>query len=182
MVCDSATGYAFNILTYFGNDTSYNSDTYGMGQSEKIFEFLLKPLGKGHHIFADRYYTTHSLISYLTSKSFHYTGTLQTNRKNFPDNIKFQKGCRMKHLQTNYYRSESGILLVQWQDKKAKKPVVAVSTKFAKNVVAVSSHRKGVREIPEIIHRYNLSMNGCDRLDQSVSERQLSGGKEFLIG
>ena len=41
----------------------------------------------------------------------------------------------MKYLQTNHYRSESGIILVQWQDKKAKKPVVAVYTKFAKNVV-----------------------------------------------
>ena len=112
--------------------------------------------------------TQHSLISYLTSKSFHYTGTLQTNHKNFPDNIKLQKGRRMKHLQRNY-RSESGILLVKWQDKKAKKPVVAISTKFVKNIVAVSSHHRGVREIPEIIHRYNLSMNGCDRLDQSVS-------------
>ena len=75
----------------------------------------------------------------------------------------------MKYLQTNYYCSESGILLVQWQDKKVKNPVVAVYTKFAKNVVAVFSRRKGVREIPEIIHRYNLSMNGCDHLDQSVS-------------
>ena len=74
----------------------------------------------------------------------------------------------MKYLQTNYYRSESGILLVQWQDKKAKNPVVAVYTKFAKNVVAVFYSRKGVREIPEIFHRYNLSMNGCVRLDQSV--------------
>ena len=134
-LCDSATGYAFNILTFFGSDTSYNSDTYGMEQSEKNVEYLLNPLGKGHHIFADRYYTTHSLISYLPSKSCHYTGTLQTNRKNFSDSIKFQKDCRVKYLQTNYYCSESGILVVQWQDKKAKNPVVAVYTKFAKNVV-----------------------------------------------
>ena len=54
-LCGNATGYAFNILTFFGSDTSYNSDTYEMEQSEKNFEYLLNLLGKGHHIFADRY-------------------------------------------------------------------------------------------------------------------------------
>ena len=60
-LCDSLTGYIYNILVYFGKDTSYNDEIDG-GQSEKIFEYLLRPLGSGHHIFADRYYTTHALL------------------------------------------------------------------------------------------------------------------------
>ena len=41
---------------------------------------------------------------------------------------------------------------------------LVLSTKFVINVAASSCH-KGVREIAEIIHRYNLSMNDCDCLD-----------------
>ena len=84
-LCDSVTGYAYNILIYFGKDTSYNLTNGDVsGQSEKVFEYLLQPLGKGHHVFADRYYTTHALMKYLISKKMYCTCTLNLNRKNFP--------------------------------------------------------------------------------------------------
>ena len=57
-LCDSITGYAYNLLIYFGKDTSFKED-FNVGNSEKIFEYLMRPLGTGHHIFADRYYTMH---------------------------------------------------------------------------------------------------------------------------
>ena len=83
-LCDSASGFTYNILTYFGSDTLYSIEMNDKGNSEKIFEYLLRPLGKWHHVFAVRFYTTHSLVSYLSSNSFYYTGTLNSNRKNFP--------------------------------------------------------------------------------------------------
>ena len=86
-LCDFHTGYAYNLLIYFGKETSYQQDV-PEGQSEKIFEYLLRPLGSGHHVFADRYYTTHRLISYLSAKIIYYTGTLMSNGKNFPIEIK----------------------------------------------------------------------------------------------
>ena len=122
-VCDSATGYAYNILTYFGSETSYNDDMQDTGMSEKIFEYLLSPLGKGHHVYADRYYTTYQLFDYMTEKNFYYTGTLQRNRKNFPIEVKCSK---LKFQEVKSLRSEKGFLCTIWQDKKAKKPVVEV--------------------------------------------------------
>ena len=125
-VCDSATGYAYNLLIYFGKETSFNQELQG-GQSEKVFEYLLRPLGPGHHVFADRYYTTYSLITYLSAKNTYYTGTLQSNRKNFPDEIKTAK---IAHLECKFYRSEKnmGPMVCLWKDKKARKPVIIVST------------------------------------------------------
>ena len=61
-VCNSTTGYAYNILTYFGSETPYNEDMKDATMSEKVFEYLLSPLGTGHHVFADRYYTTYKLL------------------------------------------------------------------------------------------------------------------------
>ena len=78
-VCGSATGYAFNILAYFGSDASYNPAMSDCGNSENIFEYLLSPLGIGHHVFADRFYTTYLLLQYFTDKKHFYTGTIQSN-------------------------------------------------------------------------------------------------------
>ena len=49
------------------------------GNCEKIFDYLLSPLCSGHHVFADRFYTTYSLLQYLTDKKYFYTGTIQCN-------------------------------------------------------------------------------------------------------
>ena len=65
-VCDSTTGYAQNILTHFVRETSYNEDIIDATMSEKVFEYLLSPLGTGHQVFADRYYTTYKLLAYMT--------------------------------------------------------------------------------------------------------------------
>ena len=165
-VCDSTTGYAFNILTYFGSETSFSPDMKDAGMSEKVFEYLLAPLGKGHHVYADRFYTTHKLLEYMTKKEFYYTGTLQTNRKNFPKEV---KNSKIGYQEMKYFRSENGYLCVMWKDKKARKPVVAVSSKYSNDTIDVTSRHGKVTEKPTLIHEYNQSMNGCDRLDQLVS-------------
>ena len=46
-LCDSTTGFAYNILTYFGSDTSYSIEMNDKGNSEIILEYFLIPLGKG---------------------------------------------------------------------------------------------------------------------------------------
>lgn len=150
---------------YCGKETAYDQTIDG-GQSEKIFEYLLRPIGSGHHIFADRYYTIHSLITYLSEKRTYYTGTLMTNRKNFPAEV---KNSKLQHLEAKWFRSESGIICNMWKDKKASKPVIAVSTYSEKDTTDVTSKRGVVTNKPTMINDYNKFMNGCDRGDQMVS-------------
>ena len=64
---------------------------------EKVFDHLMQPLGTGHHIFADRYYTTHKLLQFLSSRKQYYTGTLNLNRKNFPLQI---RGLTLDHRES----------------------------------------------------------------------------------
>lgn len=167
-LCDSTSGYVYNLLVYFGKETSYdpNVDAH-TGQAEKVFEYLMRPLGKGHHVFADRYYTTERLVRYMSEMKTYYTGTLNINRKNFPADLKTLK---LEHKQSRWYRSEDGeILCVAWRDKKAKKPMILVSTNASVNTINVTRKRGTQVEMPTIVHDYNMSMNGCDRVDQSVS-------------
>ena len=49
-LCDSNTAYMYNVLIYFGKDTSYLAAN-DFGLVEKVFDHLMQPLGTGHHIF-----------------------------------------------------------------------------------------------------------------------------------
>ena len=102
----------------------YHIKTFGVCN-----HYLLRPLGAGHHVFVDRYYTTYNLITYLSSKNTYYTGTLQSNRKNFPDEIKTAK---IAHLESKIYRSEKDMspIICLWTDKKTNRPVIIVSTRY----------------------------------------------------
>ncbi|KAK3789323.1 hypothetical protein RRG08_001711 [Elysia crispata] len=96
------------------------------GQAIRIFSTLLKSLDCGHHIFADRYYTTKPLIDKLTADKYLFTGTLNLNRRGFPPQLKQQ---RLAHLESRYYMSsDDKTLCVAYKGKKAKKEVVLVST------------------------------------------------------
>ena len=61
------------------------------GMSEKNSLVLLSPLGKGHHVYEDQYYTTYQFLEYMVEKAFYRTGTLQINTENFPKEIKRSK-------------------------------------------------------------------------------------------
>ena len=164
-VCN--TGYAYNILTYFGSETPYNEDMKDATMSEKVYEYLLSPLGTGHHVFADRYYTTYKLLEYMTEKKFYYSGKLQTNCKDFPVEVK--TSGKMKFQEVKSIRSKNDYLCTMWKDKKAKKPVIRVSSKFSNSTTNVTSKQGKVTEKLTLIHEYNQWLNGCDRLDQLVS-------------
>ena len=160
-LCDSITGYVYNLLVYFGRDTSYNPDLdRDTGQAEKVFEYLLRPLGKGHHVFADRYYTTEKLIRYLIENKTYYTGTLALNRKGFPLELKTLK---LSHREARWYRSDDDkILCVMWKDKKGKakkekKPVVVVSTQATVKTKRITRKQGDPFDIPEVIQDYNMS-------------------------
>lgn len=165
---DTATGYVINLLIYFGSKTSYNPDldvdTHG-ANSVKISHTLLEPLGKGHQIFADRWYTTRTLLDYLIQRGTHFSGTVQAQRVGFPREIK-EKKLKLCHMESKYWMEEEGkMLCVAWRDKKANKPVILVST----NAKAEGAEVAGGKEKPAAIHSYNFNMNRCDHADQMVN-------------
>ena len=83
------------------------------------------------------------------------------NHKYFPEEIKNPK---IEHMEAIFYRSRGGILVCMWKDKKARKPVIAVSTKGE-----IANRRGTIMTEPCIVNEYNNSMNGCDLMDQIIS-------------
>ena len=163
-LCDSATGYVLNVLTYYGRNTSYcpAEDDEKSGQAKKVFEVLLKGLVKGHTIFADRYYTSRELVNYLLSKKFYFTGTLNVNRVGFPAQLKSAALATNENI--SFVNEDKSIMCTMFRDKKANKPVVLISTQSNNDTIPI----KGV-DRPTVVDDYNQHMNGCDRLDQMVN-------------
>ena len=166
-LCDSATGYIINVFTYYGKNTAYHPDSDPDSlQAVKVFQKLLEPLDRGHHIFADRFYTSFPLLEYLTSKSFYYTGTIDARRRNLPVQLKTLK---LDHLQMKWYIYKDGkYLCVAFHDKKAKKNVFVVSSLSDSSTTPVETRRGLTVQKPTMITAYNNNMNGCDRADQNV--------------
>ena len=146
------------MLIYFGSNTSYDPQSdLNSGHAVKVFDTLMEPLRTTDpHIFADRFYRTYELVRHLSERETFYTGTVNINRKNFPPQLKTLK---LNHLDQRWYIQESpgnNMLCVSWKDKKSKKGVIIVST-------------KADVQKPTVVHDYNLHINGCDRMDQSLT-------------
>ena len=169
-LCDSATGYCFNILIYFGSETSYAAHIDPESESAiKVFDTLMQPLAKGHHVFADRYYTTYNLVKHLKEKQFYYTGTVRSDRKNFPPEHKSLTKVLQRQESRFFLSEDKDIMTVAWRDKKAKKNCLAVSTNSTTNVIQQVNRRKEPISKPEMIHYYNKFMGGCDLMDQMIT-------------
>ena len=166
-LCDSVTGYVINLLVYFGSNTDYRStDDPKSGNAKKVFHTFLEPLGTGHHVFADRFYTSYELVDFLLKRRTHYTGTLDLRRKDFPPELKTLK-LEMGERQ-DFLNEKKTILCTAFRDKKAKKHFVVVSTKSTYANVSVKNKRS-TKIKPSNVNSYNHNMNGCDRVDQMVS-------------
>ena len=80
-LCDSSNGYVLNLLTYYGSQTSYDPATDPNSVvSVKIFDELLSCVGKGYHVYADRWYVTKALVDYMLVKGHFFTGMVLSNR------------------------------------------------------------------------------------------------------
>ncbi|GFN74119.1 hypothetical protein PoB_000062500 [Plakobranchus ocellatus] len=138
---DSVTGYVLDILTYFGHNTSCNLECNpGSGIAMMVFDTLLANVGRCHHVFADRWYTTRILIDH--SRSQYFTGTVQINRKYFPAELKAQP---LVHMEACFHKTtDNKLLFVGCKDKKTRKQLasflIAQRLKWWRPVVEGQSH------------------------------------------
>ena len=64
--------------------SKYHIKTCGdISNSKKIFDYLLSPLGSGHYVLADRFYTTYSLFQHLTDMKTFTQVPFKATKKTF---------------------------------------------------------------------------------------------------
>ena len=101
VLADSTTGYIVNIIPYTGWETKEiylsqcNPDLPLYAQV--VVALVDKYLGKQHHLYADRFYSSVPLVDELERQGTRYTGTLVKTRQQLPkvvrqSGFKLQKG------------------------------------------------------------------------------------------
>ena len=165
VLADSDTGFILNIIPYTGGETK---DVYLSGCNPElpclakiVMALVEKYLDKGHHVFADWLYSSVPLVDELERRSTGYTGTLVRTRQQLPSSVR-GAGFKMNKGETRAWRDGKKLVLA-WRDKG--KPTVMISTVCQSTMMTVHS-RRGTREKPLVIDRYNQSMGGVDKADQ----------------
>ena len=87
-VCsDAATGYILSFSIYTGKDPNVSILLNGLAY-DVVIRLLENKFNKGYSVFVDNFYTRPNLFLDLFNKGVSGTGTVGTNRKNFPSELR----------------------------------------------------------------------------------------------
>ncbi|XP_015436661.1 PREDICTED: piggyBac transposable element-derived protein 4-like [Dufourea novaeangliae] len=171
-LADSKTGYICCILPYYGSLTTELLVRPDLPVSTRIplhlYQMSLEkiPGAQGHHMYTDRYYTSYILAQELSKLNCHLTGTILTNRKELPKEIK--KPNFSKKLTVAYRRGKT--LVLGWKDKRV---VTCLTTRGDTGMTTFRRITRGGVDImvkkPNVVLNYIKYMGGVDLADQYAS-------------
>ncbi len=132
----------------------------------RVVLHLVEPyLDEGRHVFIDRYYTSIPLVQAFQSHATSFTGTVNKNRADLPDEIRGR--YRLGNIEVMAFCT-SHLLALTWRAEKKQKPVIMLSTNSSAATVSLPPRRASARATvkPVVVHTYNQHMNGVDIADQ----------------
>lgn len=164
---DAQNGYMFSMEPYFGAQTTNALMCPELPTTARVVIHLannltqVPNLGIGYHIFIDRYYSSIILAETLSAMKMHVTGTVMTNRKGLPSDVKSKK--KIKQGESLCF-SKDNMGVTVWKDKR---PVAMLSNyyDFSTESLTRKSKKNGVWEDetitkPLVICEYNRYMGG----------------------
>lgn len=165
LLCESSTGYVYNIEIYTGKTSGLFLPHLGATGS-LVIRLASCIAGQNHQLFMDRYYNSPALSRHLLTMNIHTCGTIQTNRKGFPKQLIQQKKV-MKRGDHDYLYCD-GITVVVWCDRV---PLYFITTFHDLSSMSVVNRKNKDGSVvpvscPKVISEYTKSMGGCDRNDQ----------------
>lgn len=110
----------------------------------------------------DNWYTSPTLLKYLSSKGIGACGTVKANRKGMPFfKNKLKRGdCKVA------VTTRSKILACKWMDKR---DVHMLSTVYKHKMVTIHKKNKTTTKKPDCVHDYNNNMGLVDKTDMMMS-------------
>ena len=184
-LCDSVSKFLVNFKIYTGREN--NQPEQGLAH-KTVIELMESYFGQGYFLYTDNFYSSPALYTDLRDNySCCAVGTCQTNRKDFPADLKDAKAFdkKAKRSDMRFHRTASNVLCQQWKDKRT---VTAISTRHCATdfIMVRRSVKEGnvIREIntkkPRLVEDYNKYMGGVDVFDQyAASYRLLRKTKKF---
>ena len=169
-------GYLYHCEVSQGKNQVFVDDSmpryFGLGPS--IVYQLTKPLhGKHHQVFIDNYFSTVPLMEYLLHHQVYCCGTVPSDRKYCPKNLKTEK--TLQRGEFDYHVSHGGLVFYKWKDNE----VVTLLSNFhgTESATVLQTQKDGRRinfNCPVAIKYYNTYMGGVDKADMLISSYGLS--------
>ncbi|KAJ8946938.1 hypothetical protein NQ314_008737 [Rhamnusium bicolor] len=141
-------------------------DIKELGLGEYVVHKMIEGLeGKGYHIYFDNFFTTERLMRLMYKKEIYCCGTVRSNRKNLPNNLKNDN--KLTRGERDWFTRREKLTCVKWKDKRA---VTVLSTIHA----PIESLPVGKREndgtttkinCAKAVNDYTCCMGGVDRAD-----------------
>ena len=160
MLCDSRTGYCYNMIPYVGEHMPLRDTVFGLLNGLK---------GLGHTLFMDNFYNSVGLCHALLEEHTNVCGTLRAHRGEPP----IIRDVTVKKLQPGktIMQHDGKVMVLAWRFTNI---VRMVSTCHEDQMKDVEVWRRGMHQKvtvhkPLCVTQYNEFMNGVDRLDQNLS-------------
>lgn len=185
LLAEAKTGYVVSFQIYTGATSS--EENVSKDLAYQVVMDLMEPYqGKGHRLFIDNFYTSPALVYDLLQKGTFSAGTVRTNRKQFPSELKVDKKAKQNVLDVGHYHfaTYEDLTLVLWHDRR---DVYLLSSMHSMSVETVLKRPKGGKEkvpipCPTSIYDYNQFMGGVDLADQQLSYYSLTQRKTIKWG
>ena len=168
MRAEALNGYVSAFEVYTGK----KGDSVEHGLGAKVVKILTEDLHNTYrHVYFDNFFSSVDLLLDLLRAGLYGCGTLRTNRKGFPHELKTpaKKGFKERGESKTYMKVPSNLGITVWQDKR---PVVVIATN-ADNTTTESvtcKSRDGSKapvSCPSSVALYNKYMGGVDHNDQA---------------
>ena len=162
---DNHNSYICQFECYTGR----KGDTTEVGLGGSVVTRLTRDLvGKNHHIFMDSFFSSVPLYHSLLSDSIYCTGTIRTNRRGFPPDLKVMAKKGLAKRGDFDVRQDGNVCVTVWQDSR---PVTFMSSGHNPDhtkVIQRKKHDGSVVDVdcPVCVVDYNQFMGGVDTRDQ----------------
>jgi hypothetical protein len=165
MRCDAKSGFCHMLEVYLGKVRDAPVQA-GKGMAYGVVKRLTAPLrGKGYHIYMDNLFTSVQLMKHLASHHLHGCGTVRTNRKGYPAELKTFKP---KDQGQSKMMQDGDLIACAWKDKKVVN--VLSTTADPTEVHEVNRRQRGGQRdaiaCPDPVYKYQQYMRGVDICDQ----------------
>jgi len=156
ILCDSDTGYCFNMKPYCGESAALG---------DTVVSLLDRLVGHGYRLFMDNLYNSVQLCERLLDVKTHVCGTIRKNRGEPP----IIRDADLRIGET-IMRHKGNVMVLAWRDKQT---VKMVTTFHQNNMERIEVWQRGhqekvAKQKPACIVEYNHEMNGVDKLDQNI--------------
>lgn len=160
------SGYACQFQVYTGKV----NDTAEKELGSRVVKDLTRDLvGKGHHIYFDNFFNSIALQKQLQAELIYACGTVRSNRKGLPDDIKADK--ELTRGESDWRISKDGLAFIKWRDRKC---VLFLGNHHNPSIESTVSRKQkdGTSQsvvCPAMGKDYNKHMGYVDKLDMLKS-------------